>query len=929
MERRDRIAAWLLVVLVLLVFWRAVAGGIFYNGDIYQLHYPLRSAYAAELARGSLPLWTTQMFAGYPLLAEGQLGALYPPNLILHALLPVAIALNVFILAHFVWAAIGAYAFARRLRLHRAAALGSALVYALGGFLVAHLNHVNIVACAAWLPWLFLLVDRLLVGSPSHPARDAAWLALALGMEFLAGHPQLAVLSLLALVAYAAYLSWAIRQQRRVLALLVTSLLLGLALAAAQLLPTYELTNLSVRSGGVGADFFTSFSLHPLYLVSLLSPFVLGNPYPETSVELVGYVGLLPLLLALLAPFIAQPRPDIPLHPVRPARFFAALAVVAVLLSFGRYNPLYLALLRLPVFNLFRVPGRYLYWFSFSGAVLAGMGLDALLTRSQGYSDATERRPAWWLTIVVIAVLAVAIAARLTSVDVWVSIWRWLPLALALLALAWMIWVWWRRRPRLREAGYRQAGTNGTGSSPAVLAIVALGLIVVDLVAFNAVYNLTYNRTTPLAEFAAQPRSLRFLQSQLGVYRTYTQEEIVPWLSVMRESFYPNLSLIHGLSSANGQVPLVPQRYADYTSEMTSSMLNLLGVKYYLIPQVLPVDEASESYDVEDPFAYNPLNRTATTPIFYVTAIEVESYVSHSVEWDNGKLVARITILPEELDETMDVYLFLGSHTAEWAYDRSDVSPVVHHSKPAIAWSFPARSGFPPEDHPGYVYRAKYTLLYPVLTQGIQVIPEVPSAYVHIERITLIDEQGNRYLLSHLQGKGDHTLVYRTEDVAILENNDVLPRVFMTYAAQAVPADADALSILRSSEFDPRQKVLLATDRAAETQAPTAGTERVELVTYDSRQVVVSVQAPAAGYLVLTDAWYPGWQVRVDGQEAPLLRADLIFRAVYLGAGEHTVEFTYAPASFRTGLLISAAALVLVAGFWLWGSKKGRPAVSW
>jgi hypothetical protein len=913
MERRDRIAIGALAVLVLLVFWRAILGGIFYFGDIFQLHYPLRSAYAAELAQGALPLWTTHIFAGYPLLAEGQLGALYPPNLILYALLPVPIALNVFILAHFVWAAMGTYAFARRLRLHRAAALGSALVYALGGFLVAHLNHVNIVACAAWLPWLFLLGDRLLVGSPSiQPAREAAWLALALAMEFLAGHPQVALLSTLALVAYAVYLRWAVRQHRRVLALFITAVLLGLALAAAQLLPTYELTQLSVRSGGVDPDFFTSFSLHPLYLVSLLSPFVLGNPYPKTSVELVGYVGLLPLLLALLAPFLAQPRADVALRPVRPARFFGALALAAVLLSFGRYNPLYMILLRLPVFNLFRVPGRYLYLFHFSAAVMAGMTLDTLLTRARRYSDAAERGSAWLLAIVVIAVAAVTIALRISSVDAWVSIWRRLPVVLGLLALGWVLWA-----------------VRSKGASYAVLAIVALGLIVADLVAFNAVYGLTYNQTMSLKEFTAPPRSLSFLQSQTGEYRIYTQEKMVPWLSVMRESYYPNLPLIDGLSTGNGLFPLVPQRYAQYTSGMTPSMLNLLGVKYYLIPQVLPVDEASESYDVDDPFAYNPVGKTSTSHGFMITAFEVESYLSHSVDWENGRVVARISIVPEGLGEGMDFDLVAGFHTAEWAYDRSDVSQVVRHGKPAIAWSFPARSGFPPEDHPGYVYHAKFTLPYPLLMQGIQVVPYVPSAYLHIERITLIDEQGNRHLLSHLQGKSDHTLVYRTEDVAIFQNNDVLPRVFMTYAARAVSDDAETLSILRSPEFDPRHEVLLAAEQAAATQTPTEGTERVELTTYDSQRVVISVQAPAAGYLVLTDAWYPGWHVRVDGQESPVLRADLIFRAMYLQAGQHTVEFTYAPASFATGLRLSGVALVLVLGLWLWGRRKGQPAPTW
>ena len=912
MDRRDRIVILLLAALVLVVFWRAVLGGIFYQGDIFHLQYPLRSAYAAELARGSLPLWTPLVFGGYPLLAEGQLGALYPPNLILHALLPVPIALNVFILAHFVWAALGMYAFARRLGMQRVAGLASVLVYALGGFLVGHLTEVNIVAVAAWLPWLFLLVDRLVVGAPAvHRVRDVALVALVLGMAFLAGQPQIAVLGLLAVLAYALYLTWATRQHGWVAGLSIIALLLGVALAAAQLLPSHELAQLSMPAGGADSESLTASSLDPRNLVSLVSPFISGTPDPGTSGGWVGYVGLLPLLLALLAPFLAPPRADVS-RPVRPARFLAGLAVVAVLFAFGRYNPVYMALLRLPVFGLLRVPGYFLCLFSFAAAILAGMGLEAMLIRGHRVADATEGGRGW-LAVAAGALLAVAVTARIPQVDAWVSIWRWLPVALALLALAWVIWAW--RSPR-------QAGTNGKGASYAVLAIVALALIVGDLVAFSAVYNLTDNQTMPLAEFTAPPRSLSLLQSQTGVYRIYTQDKAAPSPSVIRESYYPNLSLSYGLSTANGLSALVPQRYAAYTSQMTPGMLNLLGVKYYLIPQVPPVDETGDSYDLADPYAYNPVGQTATVPLLVVEAFEIESYVSHSVEWEKGKLVARLTAVALDEDEVMDYNLILGAHTAEWAYDRSDVRQVVAYAKPAIAWSFPARSGFPPEDHPGHVYRARFTLHYPSLTQGFQVVPSVPSADLHVERITLIDEQGNRYLLSHLQGMSDHSLAYLSDDVAIFQNHDVLPRIFLTYAARAVPDDEQALAILRGREFDPRREVLLAAEQVAATEAPTEGTDRVELTSYDSRRVVASVLAPADGYLILTDAWYPGWKVRVDGQEAPLLRADLMFRAVYLPAGEHTVEFTYAPTSFRTGLVTSGAALLLVVGLFVGGRKK-------
>lgn len=896
-ERKDWIAVLVMIFLVLAVFWRATLGGIFYFGDIFRLHYPLRSVYAAELARLSLPLWTPHVFAGYPLLAEGELGALYPPNLILHALLPVPVALNLFILGHFIWAATGAYAFARRLKVWRTAALCSGLVYALGGFLVAHLNHVNIVACAAWLPWIFLVTDRFLAGDTSqHRARDAALLALFIGLEFLAGHPQIALLTFLAMISYALYLAWVFRPQGRLLIFFAFSVLLGIALAAAQLLPTYELTQFSVRFRGLDPAFFTSFSLHPLYLVSLFSPFVLGNPYPNASVELVGYVGWLPLLLALLAPFIGQTRLGITARLFKPARFFAVLAAVGLLLALGRWNPLYLSLLRLPVFSLFRAPARYLYLFAFSVAMLAGLGFHALLSRVRDIPEIVESSLVW-LGIVAIAVLTLLGTLRIPTVDKWIDLWKWLPIALAMLSVGWLAWAWWSR-----------------GSSQRFLSAAALGMVVMDLFAFNAVYNLTYNQTMPLAQFTAQPRSLSFFREQPDLYRLYTHEEILPVLSVMRESYYPNMALIHGLSAANGYFPLEPAFYAQYVEQMTPHMLDLLGVKYFLIPQVLPVDETSEFYDVEDPFALNPVGRNVAIPPVQVAMVEVESYTSHSVDWLEGQPVAEIRLYGVG-GESETILLRAGWHTAEWAYQRSDVREAVRHSQAPVARSWPARSGFPPENHPGYVYQARFRLQTPFTVQAVEVEPLVPAAYLRIERLILIDAQGKQHLLAHLARKGDHTLAYRSEDVAVYLNHDALPRAFMVHKARAISDDSETIRILREPDFDPGTEVLLAAEHVVTTQPPAEGADTVEVLDYDSCKVVVRVQAEADGYLVLTDAWYPGWRARVDSQESPLLRADLLFRAVYLPAGAHLVEFSYTPRSFHVGLLISVVSLLIICGF--------------
>jgi uncharacterized membrane protein YfhO len=86
-------------------------------------------------------------------------------------------------------------------------------------------------------------------------------------------------------------------------------------------------------------------------------------------------------------------------------------------------------------------------------------------------------------------------------------------------------------------------------------------------------------------------------------------------------------------------------------------------------------------------------------------------------------------------------------------------------------------------------------------------------------------------------------------------------------------------------------------------------------LSYEPERVVISANLAADGYLVLTDAHYPGWRALTDGLETPIYRADLLFRAVYLPAGQHRVEFIYDPLSFKLGAAISLVALLgLVAG---------------
>ena len=97
--------------------------------------------------------------------------------------------------------------------------------------------------------------------------------------------------------------------------------------------------------------------------------------------------------------------------------------------------------------------------------------------------------------------------------------------------------------------------------------------------------------------------------------------------------------------------------------------------------------------------------------------------------------------------------------------------------------------------------------------------------------------------------------------------------------------------------------------------------EAVTIAAYTAEQVALRADVAAPALLILADTFYPGWQATVDGAPVPVLRANLMFRAIALPAGQHDVVLTYRPESWQQGSLISLLTLggllvVLAASFY-------------
>ena len=184
-------------------------------------------------------------------------------------------------------------------------------------------------------------------------------------------------------------------------------------------------------------------------------------------------------------------------------------------------------------------------------------------------------------------------------------------------------------------------------------------------------------------------------------------------------------------------------------------------------------------------------------------------------------------------------------------------------------------------------------------------------------RLQRIGNVGHVVFVGHA-GPGGPALAERLPTASacgleLLRVDDPLPRAYVVGAERHV--EGDAVAALLDPGFDPRTQVLLPDARPGGSPGP-PGSARV--VSRAADVVVVEAELSAPGVLVLVEGFDPGWRASVDGRPAPVLRANVLFRAVRLAPGRHEVRFTYRPAAATLGAGSSAAGLLLAAALaWL------------
>ena len=327
-----------------------------------------------------IPLWTSQVGTGIPLLASGQLSIFNIIDYILLSFFPAAQSLNLLYLSFTLIALLSTYGFARYLKLSRSVSVFTAVVFSFSGIFIFRIQHISVFISSCFLPLVFLLALKI-VDKPN--IKDALFLAFVICQQIFIGHLQYIFITLLGVMILSSYLIVIKKEKftdksKRILFLII-AINFGIAMASVQIIPALEFKSYSVRSQGLSFNDATTQSFSPKYFLTLIYPFIFGNPAdasyklykqggPDIFWEKAGYLGIIPLILVFFGVF----------NKAKKSKYEKAiifLLIISILLVLGRYSPISFVY-HFPPFNFFQIPARFLVLMIFSLSILAGYGLE-------------------------------------------------------------------------------------------------------------------------------------------------------------------------------------------------------------------------------------------------------------------------------------------------------------------------------------------------------------------------------------------------------------------------------------------------------------------------------------------------------------------------------------------------------------------------
>jgi len=623
--------------------------------DLILENYVWKRFLVQAIQNREIPLWNPYILSGQPFLAAGQHSALYPPSALFYVL-PLVKAYGYFTVLQLLLGGLFMYFYARTIGLERIGAVVAAIVFPFSGFMIVSVVHPMIIAAASWLPLLLAIVERLIRtqeaqanGRPARPVAYIPWIAvgaIAMGLQFMAGHVEIAYYVVLVTLFYAlcrlAMVWWRNRDWLQIgkLALGIGLVMaIGVGLAAIQVVPLLEVVTQNFRQESATYGQIIGWAYKWRRLIAFVIPDFFGNPAHHSYfdvfsrqtvtalrnaqgapiqtiywdvknyVEGGSYVGILPLLLAAVAVWKAR---------TRYVGIFASLAILSLLFIFG--TPLYALLYYLlPGISQLHSPFRWVFPYTLSMAILAGCGASWLASQLA----APAKRPVRVLGGLVLLAGTLGLCGLAFSLAFPQAIIALADRAVASLALASEAFADGRafysyqfRNLLIFFSALCGAGVTLFLSTTRLrLGRVPLWQVLAPLVIVAELFviGMPFNPAADPAILAAEPPVVSFLRQDQELWRFTTFDP------QGEKILNANGGMFYDLNDVRGYDSIIAKQYVDYmqlietqgellynriaplygSQALDSALLDLLNVKYVLTTQTIENPNYTLVYDGE------------------------------------------------------------------------------------------------------------------------------------------------------------------------------------------------------------------------------------------------------------------------------------------------------------------------------------------
>ena len=552
--------------------------------DIFSQFLIWKSLIAESFRNGSWPLWNPYSYAGYPLLANFNSGALNPFNLLM-VLFGDKTGWNLLVMSQTFLTFISFYIFIRATKLSNKAAIVGSLIYSLSGFSITWLMFVNAGYAFTWIALMFFCLEKFL------ETRKIKFLWFISPLVFLlisAGHFQAVVYGLILFGCYSLYRFWTKWKSNSFL-ILGLSIFLGIAISSLQLLPTLELMKHSIRfEEGYIANY--NFGLLPVQnLITFLVPDFFGNPAtgnywgPFNYHETIVYIGI----FAVISLWGAIAR----FSKLGKFKFFIFSLIFSLILLFDNNIAQFFFQHKFPLLST-SAAGRISMITAFSLSTLSAWWFDRL---NEETFVKVFKLYWWWFLIFPILFIEVAVVHKIFlphigSIPEWVD----------------------RTRSMLRNMIFPGVILS---SYLFVILIFRKTKIFFFLVFFITLFDLfrfglKYTSFVPREYVFPSSPSIDFIQKDSGYFRVEREKaQILPpntWAMYRLESLsgYDPMAYIDYVNYFNLKINKAEKSYVSRYSEVDtydSKTLGNLGVKYFL---ALRREESGELSDDGDKFIF-------------------------------------------------------------------------------------------------------------------------------------------------------------------------------------------------------------------------------------------------------------------------------------------------------------------------------------